>query len=308
MDDHRIDRVQKHWGRALPQELAQQYAMFPMSHPAIVAAMNRRASGSADMDAYVHFKRFLGERGIVLPFEKAVSVGCGRGTIEMGLAQAGFFHHCTGFDLAEDALVLARAEAVERGLAHRLDFLCLDLENDRFDTDGVDLVIGHQSIHHVSNLEALFEQLDQIMRPGAILHLHEYIGPNRFQWTDLQLEEANRWLKYIPSEYKITLSGEQVQEIQRPTIERMIEIDPSEAVRSQDIVATTRARFDLIERIDLGGTLTMPALAGIAQNFDYTNETDMFWLEKLIKQEDILIKNNILQSNFAILTFQKING
>lgn len=304
-DDHRIDRVRRHWGRVLPRELAEQYAMFPLSHPAIVAAMNRRASGSKDMDAYVHFKRFLGERGIETPFDKAVSVGCGRGVIEIGLAQAEIFKHCTGFDLAEGALVQARASAAERGLADRLDFLCLDLEKDQFETYGVDLVIGHQSIHHVSGLESLFDQLVLMMRPGAIMHLHEYIGPNRFQWTEVQLEEANRWLRYIPRDYRVTLNGEEVEEIQRPTIACMMEIDPSEAVRSQDIIAVASERFDLIERIDLGGTLTMPALAGIAQNFDVANKIDMFWLETLIKQEEMQIKNGLLDSNFAVLTFVK---
>ena len=64
-------------------------------------------------------------------------------------------------DAAEvvEETVVQEAAAVERELAHRLDFLCLDLEKDRFDTQGVDLVIGHQSIHHVSGLEALFDQL-----------------------------------------------------------------------------------------------------------------------------------------------------
>ncbi len=302
MDSSQKEQVRRLWGKGAPRERRLQYATFPMSHPTLVAHSNLIASGNEAIDAYGHLREFLATNGHQLPLGRAASIGCGSGAVEIGMAKAGFFDHCTAFDIAEGALVEARDFAAREGVEEKVTFVCRDLDGDGLGMTDLDLVFAHQSVHHIENLERLFDNVKAAMRPGAILHLHEYVGPNRFQWTDRQVDEINAWLNSIPEIYLQTLEGQTRRVIERLSIEAMIEMDPSEAIRSADIEKVVADRFELLEKIELGGSLLMTALTGIAHNFDPDNAVDVHLLNSLIQRERLLIRHNILTSDFAVLT------
>jgi SAM-dependent methyltransferase len=100
-------------------------------------------------------------------------------------------------DLAECAIEQARRLAREAGLDsisyHVADLDALDL-TDR----SLDAVFAHQSVHHAENLEALYRSVRAALRPGGVFHLHEFVGPSRFQWTDIQLAAVNGYLDSLP--------------------------------------------------------------------------------------------------------------
>ena len=132
------------------------------------------------------------------------------------------------------------------------------------------------------------------------------MGPNRFQWSDIQLAEMTKWVQSLPDKYTITMDGAKKKYVGRATIQEMINFDPSEAVRSQDIEQVLKERFEIIESKNLGGTLTMMALAGIAQNFDPDNLEDCAHLNRLLDREKMLIADGVLTSDFKILIARKV--
>lgn len=84
-----------------------------------------------------------------------------------------------------------------------------------------------------------------------------------------------------------------------PTIRSVQAIDPSEAVRSADIVPLLHQYFDIIELKPLGGSILQFLLADIAGNFQ--DEAGEQLLNMLFAIEDTLIETGELQSDFAYI-------
>ena len=73
--------------------------------------------------------------------------------------------------------------------------------------------------------------------------MREYIGPNRMQFTEEQLSIVNEILSILPEKYKKTPEGF-IKNIQEPTdVAGLIKIDPSESVRSEDIIQILNDNF-----------------------------------------------------------------
>jgi hypothetical protein len=81
----------------------------------------------------------------------------------------------------------------------------------------------------------------------------------------------------------------------------MIAIDPSEAIRSAELVPLVDSHFEIIERIDFGGTILQLLLQDIAGNFAPENARDVAVLDLLWMLEDRLISAGQLPSDFTLL-------
>jgi O-antigen biosynthesis protein len=301
IETHRIARVNSVWsasegrnGRGEPW----------VAHPMVRACINRRASGDSDCDAYGRLIELLTAMGWELPVETAVSLCCGAGELERGLAGLRVARRIVGYDLAKAAISKATAQAAAAGLSH-LEYEVRDLERDGIGQSNVDLIFAHSAVHHVSRLEALFDNVHAALRPGGIFHLNEYVGPDRFQWTEKQLAEINDFLRNLPERYRRLSGGGLRSCVSRPTIEEMLKHDPSEAARSSQIEALTSARFHIVERRALGGTLLHMALSDIAQNFDPDKKEDQAYIQQLIDREERLMAEDDLESDFLVLVAQR---
>ena len=78
-----------------------------------------------------------------------------------------------------------------------------------------------------------------------------------------------------------------------------------EAIRSSEIVPILNNYFQIIERIDYGGTILHLLLQGIIGNFDASKEDDISILKLLAYFEDLLISEKILSSDFTIIVAKK---
>lgn len=85
-----------------------------------------------------------------------------------------------------------------------------------------------------------------------------------------------------------------------PTERSLIAVDPSEAVRSAEILPILRHDFDIVEVKSLGGTILQFLLADIAGNFD-RDKTGSRLLEMLFAIEDALMEAGHLGSDFAYI-------
>jgi SAM-dependent methyltransferase len=242
--------------------------------------------------------------GFSLPLDRAASLCCGAGAVERGLVKSGLLQGCVGFDLAQGALDAARAAADAEGVAG-LSYERRDLERDGLGLSHLDLVLAHQGVHHIYELEAVFDSVYGSLRPGGVFHLHEFVDADRFQWPDRQVQEMTDWLQSLPKRYQITRGGLVKSCAGRATIEEMIAYDPSEAVRSSAIEPLVSERFEILERRALGGTLAMMALADIGQNFNPNVPEDAAHIERLLAREDELMASGEIGSDFAIIVARK---
>lgn len=89
-----------------------------------------------------------------------------------------------------------------------------------------------------------------------------------------------------------------MEEIRRPSVETMIEVDETEAVRSENIASALQQSFEIIEEKNWGGMLNNLIFENTAGNYDPDNKYHDAIVELLIHHENSLIANDILPSDF----------
>jgi SAM-dependent methyltransferase len=293
----RRQRVGAVWSAQVDQATT---GWYWMAHPMVQARLNTLASGDPGHDSYDRLVTVLQERGVALPLECAVSIGCGFGALERDLASRGIVREIDAYDIASGALAEAQRLAQEGGFTG-LRYHVADLEVEFFNPGTVDAVFAHQSIHHVERLDELFSAVSAILKPGGIFHLHEFVGPIRFQWTDAQIELVNRFLRSLPPRLRTLPTGQPRALQSRPTVPGMIAADPSEAIRSSEIIPRLRRHFNIIEERPLGGALLHLGLGGIAQNFDPASTEDSAIMEAFFAAEDVAIRDGVVGSDFTVV-------
>jgi len=273
-------------------------------HPLVQERINAKVSGDLKIDPYMYLlRRYFEAR---LPVERTLTLGCGEGLLERGLAQ----HNCSlnyeGAEVAHEALRRAEQLAPTNGPS-TFSYRYMDLNNADLDPDRYDVIFGANSVHHVENLEHLFSEVWKALKPGGYFHLNEYVGPSRFQWTDRQQEIINGLLKVLPERYRLSVRDTRLvkDRLTRPTVKAVKAIDPSEAARSEEIVGLLRRYFEIVEMKELGGTILHPLLDSIAGNFDPEKEEDRRWLEWLFQAEDAVLADHTLASDFAVIIARK---
>ena len=85
-----------------------------------------------------------------------------------------------------------------------------------------------------------------------------------------------------------------------PTVEQMIAGDPSEAVRSAEIMTVLRKRFEVIEYKPYGGGIQHQLFSGIMGNFDPDSATDLKFLKAISDLELSLENIGAVHSEFAV--------
>lgn len=265
----------------------------------VQGVINRRVSGDPAVDPYMHFLRtHLGGR---LPVERALTIGCGVGELERGLCQHGFATKHEGIDVAPGAIQKASAAAEDAGLLS-LEYRVVDGNSLLLPKGTYDVVFGVHSIHHIAGLELLFEQIACALRPGGLFFMNEFVGPTRFQWTDRQLEVVNGLLSALPAELRVSaVDGGLKRRVPRPTVREMIAADPSEAVRSGEIMKVASGFFDILEVRPYGGTVLQLLLDDIAGNFSRAGGGGREILAAICDLEWALIGAGYLESDFAVV-------
>lgn len=187
------------------------------------------------------FRQWLGGRR----FKRALSIGCGTGPLERGVVRLDLAETIDAFDGSITSLHAARAEAAREGMLDRIRYFAADFNRPALPQRTYDLVLFHQSAHHVENLERLFAAVLRAITPDGLLYLDEYIGPSRFDWNRRLIAKQRRFFRKLPDGLKA------VREIPYP----IQADDPSEAVRSSEIESRVGIGFDIVERRPYGGTL-----------------------------------------------------
>lgn len=293
-------KVSEVWSADAEQRAAA-FGWYWMAHPRVRDRINVLISGRADCDAYGRLAELLRERGVTVPIPCSASLGCGFGALERDLAARGMIAQMDAYDIADGAIAEARRQAQEKGLSN-VRYHVADLDQEALPRGRFDVIFAHQSVHHVENLEKLCVTVSRALRPAGLFHLHEFVGPTRFQWTGNQLDLVNAWLDSLPERLRSLPSGEPKPPVTRPTVEAMIEADPSEAIRSSDIMRVVRDHFDVVEERPIGGALLHLGLGDIAQNFRCDDDGDRAALDRFFAMEDEAMADGRVASDFIIVT------
>jgi len=265
--------------------------------------LNRMVSDSPDHDCHQWFLEVAQDLGFSLPVSSALSLGCGFGDLERGYSQYNFAEVHEGIDVAEGAVTEAGRLAREAGM-HHIRYSTADLNVAELPEERHAVVLAHQSVHHINRLEHLAEQVRRTLKPGGLFMMNEYVGLNRIQMDPAQREFGNRLFSLLPERY-LQMANESVrQTIEMATAEEVEAYDPSEAIRSEDIVDIMGDMLELVGRRDYGGNLLNHGLNNIIGNFRPDNPLDDRWLRWLFNAEDCLLAEGA-PSDFSVLIYRK---
>jgi SAM-dependent methyltransferase len=258
-----------------------------MANTAVLMHLNERATGDPARDwlsSWAH-RWFVGDALRVLV------LGCGEGWLERAVAQWPFVAHIDAVDFAEEAV--ARAREAAKGI-DKIHYGVVDLNRDELPRDTYDVVVAHSVLHHVENLEHAYAQLERTLRAQGTLIVNEYVGPNRFQYSDDVLTIINTLLACIGQPPK-----------RRPSSEEMIANDPTEAVRSEELLAFTERTFEVMERKNIGGTILQHLLYETIAAFRFENPRERSILEMLCTIEAMLVDTGRVPCDYVILAARK---
>lgn len=300
-----LHKVKDLWGqKAQAENLEKRKTTNWMVYPYITENyINQKTAGHPQENwiIYVHRKY------IPHQLELGLSLGCGDGALERHVIIAGICKRFEAVDVADGAIEIAKAEAIKYGIDAHIKYEVADANKINLEENKYDVVFASSSVHHLKELEHVFDQVSRALKPAGLFILNEFVGPSQFQWTDQQLSIINDLLKILPAKYRTNISSpENLKEFAgRPSIAMMNSYDPSEAIRSAEIIPLLSQYFSMLEIVDYGGTILHMLLQDIVGNFDSDEEEDRTILNLLIYLEETLIKNKVLSSDFAVIIAQK---
>ena len=174
---------------------------------------------------------------------RMLSVGCGNCDNEVRIAKLLLERGCADWtlvclDLTAPMLDRGRELATAEGVVDRFEFVAADLANWRTD-ERFDVVIANQCLHHIFELERVFERISEIMAPQGVFLTSDMIGRNgHMRWPEAR-ELIDRFWDELPKAYRY-------HRLLRRQENRFQDWDCSitgfEGIRAQDILPSSLAK------------------------------------------------------------------
>jgi len=267
-----------HWDRVLAQG-SSGLRMHWWEDPTTLRHINNLVCGAPLEGLHTGFhQKILDKLSSSAATVRALSVGCGTGAKEIELIKAAegkirFDFHC--FDVASAAIEAAKNLAREQGVEEQITFSLADAFLLTLDSDW-DLVYWNNSLHHMLDTAEAIAWSHERLRKGGLLAMDDYVGPDRFQWSDATIQRATVLLQSLtakqctdpcqPSRIVRELGG-------RPPIDAVIATDPTEAADSSRIRPALKQLFkSSLEWIPTGGLAYFICLDELFENFRTDDE------------------------------------
>ncbi len=271
--------------------------------PEVLERWNKLMTGDSEIDyyKYINGKYFLNRNNLV-----GISVGCGTGHRELKWARTGKFKLIDAFDLAKERIDFANKKAIEEGYSKIIKYQVGDINEIQIPKSYYDVVFIEQSLHHFSPLMDILKKIETYLKPDGLLVINEFVGPNRLQWPQKQIDAINGILSILPKEYKVLWKSDKIKlNIFKPSKLRMIITDPSEAIESSNIRRFLDEVFTPVEIKEYGGNILHMLLNGIAHNFLNYDSNSKKWLDLFFRMEDLLLADKELESDFILGIYKK---
>jgi len=231
--------------------------------------------------------------------DRALVLGCGSGWFERALAERGRFRSIVACDFARETVDKASRTAAEKKL-DTIEYRVVDLEREELGGP-YDAVFAHDVLHHITKLDGLYARIHEALAQNGKLFFCEYVGPNRFQYPDERLELVNRYFRLFPERLRRDpLTGKCLWRRERLDPEVVRREDPTEAVRSEEVLPIARRKFQTEAEYPAGGGLLNPLLFGVIANFRQGDPGDEGFLRFLCDAEERLTRSGDIQPDFSV--------
>lgn len=301
--DSSLERTASHWSAEAGNGIIGRGRTW-FEVPAVRDRIARMITGRSDADAYHWLLELLARRGLSTPIERVLSLGCGAGDLERRLFSMNVARHYEGIDVAPQAIERARTAAAALPGAD-IRYSVADINKISLPANHYDAVFCHMSAHHFSDLERIFAEVHQALKPGGIFFLDEYVGPKQFQWPTRQVELIDLLRRNLPERWVRTAEGGHLRSYRAPTVDELVAVDPTEAIRSDEILQVLARQFVVTEHAGYGGTLLHGLLDHIGVNYVDGDAEANAMLDTFFALEDWALAHGIFEHDFAVIVAER---
>ena len=236
-----------------------------------------------------------------------ISIGAGNCETEVRVAKIIRNNGYTDFvieclEMNPSMLRRGREMAESEGIAQNLDFIEEDFNKWKASKRYTG-VMANQSLHHVLNLEGLFDEIKLSLNPHGYFITHDMIGRNGHQRWPEALKEVHRFWQELPSEYRY---NHQLNRHEEFYDNWDCSIEGFEGVRAQDILPLLLERFDFHLFIGFANVVDVFIDRGFGHNFNADQEWDRAFIDRLHAFDEQALENGSLTPTHmvAVMTTQ----
>jgi SAM-dependent methyltransferase len=211
-----------------------------------------------------------------------LSIGAGSGDAEINMARwlyetgtKNFYFEC--MDINPASVEKGRQSARWNGVQESLSFSVFDV-NQWKPRSEYHAVVALQSLHHVQELELLFERISGALADDGYFLTDDMIGRNGHQRWPEALKLVEELWKDLPAKYKY---NQQLRRFEEEYDNWDCSTSGFEGVRAQDILPLLIQRFHFEVFIAFGNVIDIFIDRSFGHNFDPGNEWDREFIDRV---------------------------
>ena len=216
-----------------------------------------------------------------------VSVGAGNSDTEVQVARLladrghrDFILEC--LEVTDEMLARGRELAADRGVAELVHPVRGDF-NHWVPVRRYDAVIANQSLHHVVNLEALFDAITECLRPSGRFVTSDMIGRNgHLRWPEA-LEIVQDFWTELPAEYRYHRQLRRREDIY---LDWDCSTEGFEGIRAQDVLPLLIERFAFEDFLAFGNLIDPFIDRGFGPHFDADAAWDRDFIDRVHARDE----------------------
>jgi SAM-dependent methyltransferase len=235
------------------------------------------------------------------PVRRFLSIGSGRADAELRLARKLMDRGCEDFvlecmELNPDLLAQAKTAAERMGLGERIATVAGDA--NRWTPDkSYDAVLANSSLHHIVNLEGVFEGIAEALVPSGIFVTSDTIGRNgHMRWPEALAIVHDFWRELPPAKtYNHLLRRfEAVYENWDCSSESF------EGIRAQDILPLLIQHFDFDVFLPFANVVDPFVDRAFGPNFDAGDAADAAFVDRVHFRDEAEIARGAIKPTHLV--------
>jgi SAM-dependent methyltransferase len=275
-DIHILPRISHYWSHKYLRPMLEEYGINNFDH---------------------FFAKYLVESAKACGNDKPAFISIGAGNCETEVRVAKLIRDSGYTDFVIECLEMnpsmlqrGRELGESEGVAQNLEFIEEDFNRWKASKRYTG-VMANQSLHHVLNLEGLFDEIKRSLSPRGYFITHDMIGRNGHQRWPEALKEVHRFWQELPSEYRYNRQLNRHEELYENWD---CSIEGFEGIRAQDILPLLLERFDFHLFIGFGNVVDVFIDRGFGHNFNADQEWDRAFVDRLHAFDEQALKTGFL--------------
>ncbi len=243
--------------------------------------------------------------------KRFLSIGAGNCDTEIRVAKLLVNSGKTNFtieclEINKEMLDRGRVYAQTSGVADQLSFSCSDFNAWKPNTP-YHGVMANQSLHHVVELEHLFDAIREALAPGARFAIADMIGRNGHQLWPEARAIVNEYWHELPERYRYNHQLKRNE----PTF---LDWDSStvgfEGIRAQDVLHLLIEKFEFETFLPFANVVSPFIGRGFGHNFDANGQWDRDFVDRVHARDEKEMQNGVVKPTqmFAVLRSEPVSA